>query len=160
MGTPKTHERRTLYLPSFVADMLPDAGPKELIFPAQRGEYLSTPSKRPKGQMGWWQKSLHEAGVEYLTIHELRHTAASLAVQSRAWVKAVQRMLAHKSAAVTLDVYADLWDSDLVSVAGAMEAVRTAAVGAHNLNTTDVNAGDRSRSHGVVGPLRGDRNLL
>lgn len=69
-------------------------------------------------------------------------------------------MLGHKSAAVTLAVYADLWDSDLVSVAGAMEAARTAAVGAHNLNTTDVNAGDRSRSHGVVVPLHGDRILL
>lgn len=138
VGTPKTHERRALYLPSFVADMLPDAGPKELIFPARRGEYLSTPSKRPEGQMGCWQKGLHEAGVEYLTIRELRHTAASLAVQSGASVKTVQRMLGHKSAAVTLDVYADLWDSDLVWVAGALEAARTAAVDAHNLYTVDV----------------------
>lgn len=46
-----------------------------------------------------------------LTPHELRHTAASLAVSSGANVKAVQRMLGHASAALTLDRYADLFDN-------------------------------------------------
>lgn len=36
-------------------------------------------------------------------------------------VKAVQRMLGHASAAVTLDVYADLFDDDLDSVATALD---------------------------------------
>jgi integrase len=35
----------------------------------------------------------------------LRHTAASLAVSAGANVKAVQQMLGHASAAMTLDVY-------------------------------------------------------
>ena len=48
-----------------------------------------------------------------MTIHDLRHTAASLMVQSGANVKTVQRQLGHKSAAMTLDVYADLFDEDL-----------------------------------------------
>lgn len=48
-----------------------------------------------------------------MTPHELRHTAASLAVQSGANVKVVQQMLGHASAAMTLDVYADLFDEDL-----------------------------------------------
>ena len=39
--------------------------------------------------------------------------AASLAVSSGANVKAVQRMLGHASAAMTLDVYSDLFDDDL-----------------------------------------------
>lgn len=42
-----------------------------------------------------------------------RHTAASLAVQSGANVKAIQRKLGYASAAMTLDVYADLFDDDL-----------------------------------------------
>lgn len=46
-----------------------------------------------------------------------RHTAASLAVSSGANVKAVQRMLGHASAAMTLDTYADLFDSELDAVA-------------------------------------------
>ncbi|HXL62374.1 MAG TPA: tyrosine-type recombinase/integrase [Mycobacterium sp.] len=52
-----------------------------------------------------------------ITAHDLRHTAASLAVSSGANVKAVQRMLGHASAAMTLDVYADLFESDLAAVA-------------------------------------------
>ena len=45
------------------------------------------------------------------------HTAASLAISAGANPKVVQRMLGHASAAMTLDVYADLFDSDLASVA-------------------------------------------
>ena len=52
--------------------------------------------------------------------HDLRHTAASLAVSSGANVKAVQRMLGHAGAAMTLDVYADLFDDDLDAVAVAL----------------------------------------
>ncbi|MFC8732107.1 tyrosine-type recombinase/integrase [Luteimicrobium sp. NPDC057192] len=55
------------------------------------------------------------------TPHDLRHTAASLAVSSGANVKAVQRMLGHASASMTLDVYADLFDDDLDSVAAALD---------------------------------------
>jgi integrase len=55
--------------------------------------------------------------VPHLTPHDLRHTAASLAVQAGANVKAVQRMLGHASAAMTLDVYAGLFADDLDAVA-------------------------------------------
>ena len=37
-------------------------------------------------------------------------------------VKAVQRMLGHASATMTLDVYADLFDEDLNAVAAALDA--------------------------------------
>lgn len=52
-----------------------------------------------------------------VTAHDLRHTAASLAISAGANPKVVQRMLGHASAAITLDVYADLFESDLDSVA-------------------------------------------
>jgi integrase len=52
-----------------------------------------------------------------VTAHELRHTAASLAISAGANVKVVQRMLGHASAAMTLDVYAGLFDDDLTAVA-------------------------------------------
>lgn len=57
-----------------------------------------------------------------LTPHDLRHTAASLAVSAGANVKSVQRMLGYASAAMTLDVYADLFDDDLDAVANALDA--------------------------------------
>jgi integrase len=60
-----------------------------------------------------------DVGLPGLTPHELRHTAASLAVRRRN-VKAIQRMLGHASAAVTLDVCSDLFDDDLDAVAAAL----------------------------------------
>lgn len=48
-----------------------------------------------------------------LRIHDLRHTAASVAISAGANVKALQRMLGHESATMTLDVYASLMDDDL-----------------------------------------------
>ncbi len=63
-----------------------------------------------------------------ITPHDLRHTAASLAVSAGANVKAVQRMLGHAMASMTLDVYADLFDEDLDSVAANLDAaIKSAA---------------------------------
>jgi hypothetical protein len=56
-------------------------------------------------------------GEPGLAPHELRHTAASLAIKAGADVKAVQRMLGHASAAMRLDRYADLDDDDLDDMA-------------------------------------------
>ena len=58
-----------------------------------------------------------------LTYHDLRHTAASLMVSSGANVKAIQNQLGHASAAMTLDVYADLFDDDLDAVGLAMDSL-------------------------------------
>jgi integrase len=57
-----------------------------------------------------------------ITPHDLRHTAASLAVSAGANVKAVQRMLGHAKASMTLDTYADLFDEDLDTVAANLDA--------------------------------------
>jgi hypothetical protein len=52
----------------------------------------------------------------------LRHTCASLAVSAGVNVLALQRMLGHTSAKVTLDTYADLFDDDLDAVAVTLHA--------------------------------------
>ena len=57
-------------------------------------------------------------------------TAASLAVQSGANVKTIQRMLGHTSAAMTLDVYSDLFDDDLDDVATALDRAAHASAAA------------------------------
>ena len=52
-----------------------------------------------------------------ITAHDLRDTAASLAISAGANPKVVQRMLGHASAAMTLDVCADVFESDRDAVA-------------------------------------------
>jgi integrase len=56
-------------------------------------------------------------GVQATTPHDLRHTCASLAISAGVNVLALQRMLGHTRATVTLDTYADLFDTDLDAVA-------------------------------------------
>jgi integrase len=86
-----------------------------------------------------------------VTPHDLRHTAASLAVSAGANVKAVQRMLGHASAAMTLDVYAGLFGDDLDAVADRLDATGRAAA-ADQVRTDDGEEDDDDGSAGV--PLR------
>ena len=93
----------------------------DLLFHGDEGRHL----RRPHPVSGWFAKAVAESGVPHATPHDLRHTAASLAVSAGANVKAVQKMLGHASAAMTLDIYADLFDDDLEAVATALDAART-----------------------------------
>lgn len=127
VGTPKTHELRTVPLPKFLATSLKKIKGPGIAFPDAKGNYRRSP-RASTSKRSWWRTAVLEAGIPEVTPHDLRHTAASLAVQSGAHVKAVQRMLGHKSAAMTLDVYSDLFDSDLDLVADAMEAARLSAL--------------------------------
>ena len=54
--------------------------------------------------------------------HELRHTAASLAIASGADVKVVQQMLGHKTATLTLDLYGHLFPDRLDDLADRIDA--------------------------------------
>lgn len=64
-----------------------------------------------------FDQSVRVLGLSPLTPQNLRDTAASLAASAGANVKAVQRMLGHASAAMTLDVYSGLFADDLDEVA-------------------------------------------
>jgi integrase len=72
-------------------------------------------------------KGLRTPEFPRVTPHDLRHTAASLAISASGNVKAVQAMLGHKSAALTLDTYADLFPDDLEAVAEALNVAALAA---------------------------------
>ena len=56
-----------------------------------------------------------------VTPHGLRHVAAGLMVSAGANVKVIQRELGHSSAAMTLDIYAELFDEDLEAVGSAVD---------------------------------------
>ncbi|GAA2811262.1 tyrosine-type recombinase/integrase [Mycolicibacterium pallens] len=126
VGSPKAHKQRTVPLPEFLVPMLArlceNKSRADLLF--GDGEHL----RRPHPISGWFAKAVAASGVPRVTPHDLRHTAASLAVSAGANVKAVQRMLGHASAAMTLDLYADLFDDDLEAVATALDQARTAAI--------------------------------
>jgi integrase len=132
VGAPKTHEKRSVPFPKFLAAELAiaceDKGREQLAF-GDGDRYVRAPDRTS----GWYARAIRSAQAldedfPVLTIHDLRHTAASLAIAEHANVKAVQRMLGHASAAMTLDRYADLFDDDLEAVATDLDAARAQAV--------------------------------
>ncbi len=147
-STPKTWERRSVPFPAALADelagLMVGKGRDELVFTDQRGGVLRNSNWRSRvfepavlavqaAATAERAKELAATGApatpEFPTItpHDLRHTAASLAVSAGANVKAVQRMLGHAKASMTLDTYADLFDDDLDDVAANLDAAIKAA---------------------------------
>ena len=121
-GTPKTHEQRSVPIPGFVltliAARLDGRGLDEPLFATARGlEMRGGNFRRRIFNPALADVQEQDPTFPTITVHDLRHTAASLAVSAGANVKTVQRMLGHSSAAMTLDVYADLFDDDLDAVA-------------------------------------------
>lgn len=121
VGTLKSNKNRTVAVPQFVIDALAQTaegkGHGDLLWPAQSGGFLP-----PPGHFSWLSGAVErcqkaDPTFPRMTAHLLRHTAASLAISSGANPKVIQRMLGHASAAMTLDTYADLFDSDLSTVA-------------------------------------------
>lgn len=125
--TPKTHKTRTVPIadPAWrpLLDTLDDKGPDELIFTSPQGGMLRSSNFRRSA----FDPAVTAAGIPHVTPHDLRHTAASLAISSGASVLAVQRMLGHARASMTLDVYADLFEQDLDDVAARMSEAAKAA---------------------------------
>jgi integrase len=132
LGSVKSWESRDVAIADFLLPLLAreceGKGPDDLLFEdPERGGYLYPPDLR-SNRNGWWIRMCRDADLERLTPHDMRHTYASLSVSSGANVKALQKSLGHKSAAMTLDIYSDLFDSDLDQVAQALNQARSAAV--------------------------------
>ncbi|MGI8881040.1 MAG: tyrosine-type recombinase/integrase [Jatrophihabitans sp.] len=128
-GTPKGHERRDVPIPRFLVDELAGqvAGKSrdDLVFAGVRG---GGALRVAVFRHAAFDAAATAVGLEGLHPHELRHTAASLAIASGANVKVVQQMLGHKSATMTLDQYGHLFGDQLDEVADRMDSARSAAV--------------------------------
>jgi integrase len=118
-GPTKTHETRTVILPRLAIDRLELDGKAEddFVFTAPRGGPLRAHNFRRRV----FTPAAERIGIPDLLIHDLRDTAASLAISTGASIKAVQRMLGHASAAMTLDTYGSLFEEDLEALANRID---------------------------------------
>ena len=127
VGTPKSHGARTVALPAFLAD---DLGrnmgsiteANAPLFASKSGTFLRVTT---------WKRRVFDPAARAasltpppLRVHDLRHTAASLAIASGASVKLVQRQLGHRSATLTLDTYSHLFADDLDALSDALDGLR------------------------------------
>lgn len=125
-GTPKTHQRREVPIPRFLlADLEAHVRGKttdQLVFTGVRGGEVLRVSTFSTALA----TAAEAIGVPGLHPHELRHTAASLAIAAGADVKVVQQMLGHASATMTMDTYGHLFEDRLDEISDAMDAAREA----------------------------------
>lgn len=119
-------------IPSFLRDLLAEhlareveGSPDALVFTSPTGQPLRNSNFRRQV----WYRAVAEAGLpDGLSIHDLRHTCASLLVSQGAHPKAVQAHLGHSSISVTMDRYGYLFPSDMESLATALDGMRGEAV--------------------------------
>lgn len=133
-STPKDHERRSVPFPAMLTEelaaLMAGKSRDDLVFTGAAGAVLRVSTWRPRIMARAVRDvQAHDPDFPTLSPHDLRHTAASLAISAGANVKAVQRMLGHAKASMTLDTYADLFPDDLEAVATALDAAARAALG-------------------------------
>lgn len=148
VGSPKNGKGRSVSLPAFVASLLEPGDSDGLVFPDSAGGYMRGSNVRRR----WWSQAVatvqlfpqtvtDAAGKQAVAydfkLHELRHTAASLAIQAGANIKALQNMLGHESAGLTLDRYGHLYGSDVEAVGVAINALITRDCGQNVVSKPD-----------------------
>jgi integrase len=101
VGTLKTNKNRAVVLPPFVKDALAQTAEgkdrDELLWPSRTGGYLGPPSSSDSWLAGAVRRcQKQDKAFPRVTAHDLRHTAASLAISAGANPKVVQRMLGQR----------------------------------------------------------------
>ena len=115
VGAPKSrHGARPVPLPRELATTLrgrrgPGAVDDALVFPGRDGEPADVGSLRRRVLV----PAAERAGLAGVGFHTLRHTCASLLIESGLSVLRLQRWMGHHSPAFTLETYGHLLDGDL-----------------------------------------------
>jgi integrase len=130
-GPPKTQAgRRTVTLPAVAAVALAEhlasfaePDPEGLVFPAPEGGYL----RRSNFRRRWWVPATRAAGVEGLRFHDLRHSAATLALAAGANTRELMERMGHTSPAVALRYQHVMAGRDQAIAAALDELVQAAA---------------------------------
>lgn len=89
-----------------------------LVFGRSPGQPFNPGTVQQRARAAW-----SEANVGALTLHEARHTFASLMIAAGVTPKALQTYMGHGSVAITLDRYGHLFPSDRGRDAAALDAL-------------------------------------
>ena len=111
-GPPKSGKTREIPLPQFLEEVLSQIfesphKPESLLFPASKGGPIHYRRWRTR-----FNAAVNAAGLRGLRPHDLRHTYASLAIQSGVGPKVLQDAMGHSDIRLTMDTYAGLFEED------------------------------------------------
>jgi integrase len=143
---------RTVTLPQVAATALAEhvatyaePGPEGLVFPAAR----RGPLRRSNFTRRVWEPATRAVGVEGLRFHDLRHTAATLAVAAGATTRELMVRMGHSSSAAALRYQHVMAGRDAAIAAGLDELVQAASTLAED------EAADRSGTRVARGGPKG-----
>jgi integrase len=130
LGTPKSHQSRTVPIPRFLAREISVAvsgkEPDDLVFTMPGGSVM---------RLANWRRAvfLPARGRACVSprfrIHDLRHTAASLMIQAGYPPKMLQEIMGHASITTTLDLYGHLYPGDMDRYADRLDSAAGEAAG-------------------------------
>jgi len=117
----KSHKSRIVVMPEILLEELVllamTKQSDELLF-SNNGNYLSNALFHQKV----YKPAVKRAGIPNVTIHDLRHTTASIAIANGANVLVLARMLGHSTPTMTLNTYGHMFKEDLEAVAKSINA--------------------------------------
>jgi integrase len=115
LGATKTHQSRVVPFPKELAselqNLIENRGPESHLFtmPGEGSlDYNNFMSRI-------FRPAVRVAGLEGVSFHTLRHTAASLLISQGTPITTVSGILGHASTQMTLDVYGHLYEDDAMS---------------------------------------------
>jgi len=142
---PKYGSERVVYLADSLVNLLAQhvaaygtTGKDQWLF---AGEVDDPPHQNTVGY--WWRKTLRDAGLSGVKLHDLRHFYAS-GLSAGCDVVTVQRSLGHAKAMTTLNTYAHLWPTAEDRTRKAAESIMSTSLGHQEAAEL---AGDLSRRH-------------
>jgi integrase len=123
-GPTKNGRKRGVTVPKFlmrrIEEHLDSVGrePDALVFTSPDGGSFQLSNFRRRV----WYPAIRGTEQQGVTIHELRHTSASILINQGLHPKIVQQHLGHSSIVVTMDRYGHLYPSDTERVEDALDA--------------------------------------
>ena len=90
----------------------------EMVFTSTTGNYKDRSCLNSQ-----FKKRLKDTGLEFMTLHKLRHTNATLLVNYGIDLKIVSEHLGHSDIKVTADTYAGVLDKSRIETAATMEQI-------------------------------------
>ena len=123
VGPTKTGRRRVVSVPKLVVSELEHhlerfpPGRSRIVFASPQGGYLN----RHNFYNRVWYPALRVAGLKGLRVHDLRHTAVSLAIRAGAGPREAMDFAGHSSIAVTMNVYGHLFPGQGLALADRLD---------------------------------------
>jgi len=140
---PKYGSERVVYLADSLVTVLSEHVAGRGIVGKDRwlfaGEDDGPPHQNTVGY--WWRKTLRDADLSGIKLHDLRHFYASGLIAAGCDVVTVQRSLGHAKATTTLNTYAHLWPTAEDRTRKAAESIMSASLDSAVVNHDESTVG-------------------